>query len=240
MRIVTEATPPRIRLAHTVRDGVRIRARGADAVTDVNVRLTARPRFSTGGLYYARRILRDRFTRRFPDSAGREWAAPAEPGRRRSLLQRDRPVIRSLVMSASDPRSAREILAEDPPGARTYLPEAVPKRPQGPRSPASPNPATWGPSTTRLTPSPGTRARPGTAAAAIAAPDGPDWREPVRVIRIDHLGPPKALQGILLSRLLAGIPAPRRTRWRSARLHRHSAGAVTATDGPAACRCTQN
>ena len=34
-------------------------------------RLTSNPRFSTGGLYYERQILRDWFARRFPEPAGR-------------------------------------------------------------------------------------------------------------------------------------------------------------------------
>lgn len=47
-------------------------------------------------------------------------------------------------MSESDPRSARDVLAENPPGARTYPPEAVPKRPQGPRSPGQSEPGDMG------------------------------------------------------------------------------------------------
>lgn len=40
-------------------------------MTDINFLLTSNPRFSTGGLYYERQILRDWFARRFPEPAGR-------------------------------------------------------------------------------------------------------------------------------------------------------------------------
>jgi hypothetical protein len=65
-RVVTDATPPRIRLAYTMRRGGGIVAQGEDTVTDINFLLTSNPRFSTGGLYYERQILRDWFARRFP------------------------------------------------------------------------------------------------------------------------------------------------------------------------------
>ncbi|MDP4021187.1 DUF3016 domain-containing protein [Methylobacterium sp. NEAU 140] len=66
LRVVTDATPPRIRLAYTLKRGGRAVARGEDTVTDINFLLTANPRFSTGGLYYERAVLRDWFARRFP------------------------------------------------------------------------------------------------------------------------------------------------------------------------------
>jgi hypothetical protein len=71
LRVVTDATPPRIRLAYSLRRGGRTVAQGADTVTDINFLLTSNPRFSTGGLYYERQILRDWFARRFPEPAGR-------------------------------------------------------------------------------------------------------------------------------------------------------------------------
>lgn len=71
LRVVTDATPPRIRLAYSLRRGGRIVAQGEDTVTDINFLLTSNPRFSTGGLYYERQILRDWFVRRFPEPAGR-------------------------------------------------------------------------------------------------------------------------------------------------------------------------
>ena len=71
LRVVTDATPPRIRLAYSLRRGGRVVAQGEDTVTDINFLLTSNPRFSTGGLYYERQILRDWFARRFPEPAGR-------------------------------------------------------------------------------------------------------------------------------------------------------------------------
>ncbi|SDO68827.1 Protein of unknown function [Methylobacterium phyllostachyos] len=71
LRVVTDATPPRIRLSYALRRGKRTVAQGEDTVTDPNVLLTANPRFSSGGLYYERAILRDWFARRFPDTAAR-------------------------------------------------------------------------------------------------------------------------------------------------------------------------
>lgn len=47
-------------------------------------------------------------------------------------------------MSESDPRPARDVLAEDPAGARPYPPEPVAKRPQGPRSPGQSEPGDMG------------------------------------------------------------------------------------------------
>ncbi|TXN60622.1 DUF3016 domain-containing protein [Methylobacterium sp. WL6] len=71
LRIVQDFTPPRIRLAYALRRGKRVVASGEDTVTDPNFMLTANPRFSTGGLYYERAVLRDWFARRFPVPAGR-------------------------------------------------------------------------------------------------------------------------------------------------------------------------
>jgi hypothetical protein len=47
-------------------------------------------------------------------------------------------------MPESDPRPARETLAEDPPGARPYPPEPVAKRAQGARSPGQSEPGDMG------------------------------------------------------------------------------------------------
>lgn len=71
VRVVTDATPPRIRLAYRLSRTGRLVAQGEDTVTDINFLLTSNPRFSTGGLYYERQILRDWFARRFPESKGR-------------------------------------------------------------------------------------------------------------------------------------------------------------------------
>ena len=48
---MTDATPPRIRLAYSLRRGGRVVAQGEDTVTAINFLLTSNPRFSTGGLY---------------------------------------------------------------------------------------------------------------------------------------------------------------------------------------------
>ena len=66
IRVVTDATPPRIRFTYALRRGGRIIAQGEETVTDINFLLTSNPRFSTGGLYYERQLLRDWFARRFP------------------------------------------------------------------------------------------------------------------------------------------------------------------------------
>lgn len=66
VRVVTDAAPPRIRLAYALRRGGRVTARGAETLTDINFLLTANPRFATGGLYYERALVRDWFARRFP------------------------------------------------------------------------------------------------------------------------------------------------------------------------------
>lgn len=47
-------------------------------------------------------------------------------------------------MSASDPRPARAVRAEDGPGARPSPPTEVSKRPQGPRSPGQSEPGDMG------------------------------------------------------------------------------------------------
>ncbi|GJE14032.1 MULTISPECIES: DUF3016 domain-containing protein [Methylobacterium] len=68
VRVVTDATPPRIRFAYALRRDGRIVAQGEETVTDINFLLTSNPRFSTGGLYYERQLLRDWFARRFPEN----------------------------------------------------------------------------------------------------------------------------------------------------------------------------
>lgn len=65
VRVVQDFTPPRIRLAYTLRRNGRVAAQGEEIVTDINFMLTANPRFSSGGLYYERAVLRDWFVRRF-------------------------------------------------------------------------------------------------------------------------------------------------------------------------------
>ncbi|GJE42087.1 DUF3016 domain-containing protein [Methylobacterium soli] len=67
LRVVRDVTPPRIRLAYTLRRGRRVLAQGEDVVTDINFLLTSNARFSTGPLYYERAVLRDWFARRFPE-----------------------------------------------------------------------------------------------------------------------------------------------------------------------------
>lgn len=71
LRVVQDFTPPRIKLAYVLRRGRHVIVSGEDSVSDINFMLTANPRFSTGGLYYERAVLRDWFARRFPDPAGR-------------------------------------------------------------------------------------------------------------------------------------------------------------------------
>ncbi|GJE58417.1 DUF3016 domain-containing protein [Methylobacterium trifolii] len=66
LRIVEDFTPPRIKLAYALRRAGRIVAQGEDTVTDINFMLRANPRFSSGGLYYERALLRDWFAKRFP------------------------------------------------------------------------------------------------------------------------------------------------------------------------------
>lgn len=66
LRVVTDAAPPRIRLAYELRRGGRVAARGEETLTDINFLLTANARFATGGLYYERALVRDWFARRFP------------------------------------------------------------------------------------------------------------------------------------------------------------------------------
>lgn len=65
VRVVQDFTPPRIRLAYILRRNGRVAAQGEETVTDINFMLTASPRFSSGGLYYERAVLRDWFVRRF-------------------------------------------------------------------------------------------------------------------------------------------------------------------------------
>ncbi|MDP4024105.1 DUF3016 domain-containing protein [Methylobacterium sp. NEAU 140] len=64
-RVVTAATPPRIRLAYLLRRGGRVVARGTETVTNPNFLALGNPRFSSGPLYYERRILTDWFEERF-------------------------------------------------------------------------------------------------------------------------------------------------------------------------------
>ena len=71
IRVVTDASPPRIRLAYVLRRGGRVIAQAEDSITDINFLLTSNPRFASGGLYYERRLLQDWFARRFPGSNGR-------------------------------------------------------------------------------------------------------------------------------------------------------------------------
>ncbi|WP_447665465.1 DUF3016 domain-containing protein [Methylobacterium sp. A54F] len=59
LRVVQDASPPRIRLSYVLRRGRRVIAQGEDTVTDINFLLTSNPRFSTGALYYERAVLRD-------------------------------------------------------------------------------------------------------------------------------------------------------------------------------------
>ena len=68
LRVVTDATPPRIRFAYALHRGGRIVAQSEETVTDINFLLTSNPRFSTGSLYYERQLLRDWFARRFPEN----------------------------------------------------------------------------------------------------------------------------------------------------------------------------
>ena len=71
LRVVTDATPPRIRFAYVLRRGGRAVARGEEALSDISFLLTSNPRLSTGPLYYERILLRDWFAKRFPASAAR-------------------------------------------------------------------------------------------------------------------------------------------------------------------------
>jgi hypothetical protein len=65
LRVVTDAAPPRIRLAYALRRGGRVAARGEETLTDINFLLTANARLATGGLFYERVLVRDWFARRF-------------------------------------------------------------------------------------------------------------------------------------------------------------------------------
>jgi hypothetical protein len=64
-RIVTSATPPRIKVAYALYRGGAPVAHGVDDITDLNFLYTQNPKFSSGPLYYERRILRDWFEERF-------------------------------------------------------------------------------------------------------------------------------------------------------------------------------
>ena len=69
-RLVTAATPPQIKLAYILYRGSTPIARGADWVTDPNYLFTQNPKFSSGGLYYEKRILSDWFEERFKYRVG--------------------------------------------------------------------------------------------------------------------------------------------------------------------------
>ncbi|XYD12478.1 DUF3016 domain-containing protein (plasmid) [Methylobacterium sp. NMS12] len=64
-RIVTGSTPPQIKISYTLYRGTTPIARGIDFITDPNFQLTQNPKFSSGRLYYERRILSDWFEERF-------------------------------------------------------------------------------------------------------------------------------------------------------------------------------
>ncbi len=64
-RIVSDATPPRIRLAYVLRRDGRIIARDEEELRNPNFLLTGNPRASSGPLYYERELLRDWFDDRF-------------------------------------------------------------------------------------------------------------------------------------------------------------------------------
>jgi hypothetical protein len=64
-RLVTSATPPQFKLAYVLYRGATPIARGTDYVTDPNFLYTQNPKFSSGQLYYEKRILSDWFEERF-------------------------------------------------------------------------------------------------------------------------------------------------------------------------------
>lgn len=64
-RLVTSATPPQIKLTYTLYRGATPIARGTEYVTDPNFLYTQNPKFSSGQLYYEKRILSDWFEERF-------------------------------------------------------------------------------------------------------------------------------------------------------------------------------
>ncbi|AWN36261.1 DUF3016 domain-containing protein [Methylobacterium radiodurans] len=66
VRVVTDAAPPRIRLAYELRRGGRVAARSEETLTDINFLLTGSARLASGGLAYERALVRDWFARRFP------------------------------------------------------------------------------------------------------------------------------------------------------------------------------
>ena len=65
LRVVRDASPPRIRFAYTLRRGGRTLAQGEESLTDINFLLNPGARFSTGPLTYEQELLRDWFRRRF-------------------------------------------------------------------------------------------------------------------------------------------------------------------------------
>lgn len=70
LRVVTDATPPRIRFSYVLRRGGRRIAAGEETLSDIDFMRDANPRFSSGGLYYERALLRRWFQTRFPARAG--------------------------------------------------------------------------------------------------------------------------------------------------------------------------
>lgn len=76
VRVVTDASPPRIRFAYALRRGGRVAAKGEETLSDVNFMLHANPRFAGGGLSYERALIAGWFARRF----GAEGAPGPGPG----------------------------------------------------------------------------------------------------------------------------------------------------------------
>ena len=64
-RIVTSATPPQIKVAYVLYRGTVPIARNTEFITDSNFLYTQNPKFSSGHLYYEKRILTDWFEERF-------------------------------------------------------------------------------------------------------------------------------------------------------------------------------
>lgn len=64
-RIVTSATPPEIKLSYVLYREARPIAGGTEFITDPNFLDTQNPKFSSGQLYYEKRILSDWFAERF-------------------------------------------------------------------------------------------------------------------------------------------------------------------------------
>jgi hypothetical protein len=64
-RIVSSATPPEIKLSYVLYRQARPIAGGTEFITDPNFLDTQNPKFSSGQLYYEKRILSDWFAERF-------------------------------------------------------------------------------------------------------------------------------------------------------------------------------